>query len=154
MTGAAIANGYVLTDVFSYKPMTFTRTTGGETITQTERVGSPILYFRANATGTYLRPASTTMYAESGLVYQYGDNQLLVEQKHAVENKPALPGSYTISVDSFYNAIQDPMVPVTTMSVNGSSSDQGMPHRPDSYILVSAGADGVYGTKDDINSFD
>ncbi len=27
------------------------------------------------------------------------------------------------------------------------------PYRPDSYILISAGADGVYGTADDITNF-
>jgi hypothetical protein len=27
------------------------------------------------------------------------------------------------------------------------------PHRPDSYILISAGADGEYGTQDDICNF-
>jgi hypothetical protein len=27
------------------------------------------------------------------------------------------------------------------------------PHRPDSYLLISAGADGIYGTNDDIRNF-
>jgi hypothetical protein len=30
---------------------------------------------------------------------------------------------------------------------------QAWPHRPDSYLLISAGADGIYGTNDDICNF-
>jgi hypothetical protein len=50
------------------------------------------------------------------------------------------PGS---SYDFFYrDYIRDPKVTATDW-----------PYRPDSYILVSAGKDGEYGTDDDIRNF-
>ena len=42
----------------------------------------------------------------------------------------------------FYNYITDPKVAAIPW-----------PYRPDSYILISAGADGLYGTSDDICNF-
>jgi hypothetical protein len=42
----------------------------------------------------------------------------------------------------FYEYIRDPKVQGTPW-----------PYRPDSYILISAGADGLYGTSDDICNF-
>jgi hypothetical protein len=47
--------------------------------------------------------------------------------------------------DKFYNeSIMDPKV---------STIRRAWPYRPDSYILISAGADGLYGTNDDICNF-
>ena len=42
----------------------------------------------------------------------------------------------------FYNYITDPKVTAVDW-----------PYRPDSYILISAGVDGLYGTNDDICNF-
>ena len=45
---------------------------------------------------------------------------------------------------NFYNFISDPMVSVGGMD---------MPYNRDSYILISAGMDGEYGTADDMTNF-
>lgn len=39
---------------------------------------------------------------------------------------------------------------------NASNLDKGLirPYRPDSYLLISAGPDGLYGTADDIANYD
>jgi hypothetical protein len=50
---------------------------------------------------------------------------------------------WTINGDKFYDFIQDPMI------LNFKK-----PFRPDSFLLISAGNDGLYGTKDDICNFD
>ena len=42
----------------------------------------------------------------------------------------------------FYEYIRDPRVQA-----------RPWPYRPDSYLLISAGADGIYGTNDDIRNF-
>jgi hypothetical protein len=42
----------------------------------------------------------------------------------------------------FYSYIRDPKVLA-----------RAWPYRPDSYILISAGPDGLYGTNDDIRNF-
>jgi len=39
------------------------------------------------------------------------------------------------------------------MDPKASASGIVWPYRPDSYILISAGADGYYGTADDITNF-
>ena len=46
--------------------------------------------------------------------------------------------------DVFYTNIADP---------RASTTDSRVAYRPDSYILISAGADGFYGTSDDIHNF-
>ncbi len=43
----------------------------------------------------------------------------------------------------FYDYIRDPKI-----------AARPWPYRPDSYILISAGADGLYGTGDDIRNFE
>ena len=44
--------------------------------------------------------------------------------------------------DYFYEYIRDPKVHA-----------RPWPYRPDSYLLISAGMDGIYGTDDDIRNF-
>jgi hypothetical protein len=39
------------------------------------------------------------------------------------------------------------------MDPKASTDVRPWPYRPDSYILISAGADGLYGTGDDITNF-
>ena len=50
-----------------------------------------------------------------------------------------------VSSSFFYEYIADPKVSTTTIK---------WPSRPDSYILISAGTDSLYGTRDDICNFD
>jgi len=135
-TGPFAPRHFVLCDVF--KRVTH-RTTG-------KKVGMPILYYKANTANTkhdVLNPDDPQN------IYNYRDNQSLlmlgkpwdigagaaVPHRLAVEN-----GQY--GVRFYMNTKNDK---VTTAS---------RPHRADTFILISAGHDGEYGTPDDICNFE
>jgi len=127
---------YVICDSFPIKKVTV----GGQTV----KAGTPILYYRANT-------ASKTIGGFSGSnIYDYTDNMRLInEVKEDIQfpsSHPLLdgiPGPPPLNgLEFFYQYISDPKVTSTPW-----------PYRPDSYILISAGADGRYGTADDITNF-
>ena len=89
-------------------------------------VGMPILYYKANAVG-------------SGDIYDYGDNAALVDLGIPwVAGAPPHPFNQTV----FFGQIKNDEITTTYR-----------PYRTDSYILLSAGFDGEYGTGDDIFNF-
>ena len=91
------------------------------------RAGAPILYYRANTSGKMTRT-----------IYRPFDNIWLVIAKERADSRrhPLTDPFY------FYESIKNPKITV-----------RDWPYRPDSYILISAGADGLYGTPDDITNF-
>jgi len=97
------------------------------------RTGMPILYYRANPSGTApdvmnpVNPQNT---------YRYQDNQALLAL-----GVPGKPGETHPLADpkQFYTSTQDRKI-----------SSKPDPHRRDTFILISAGSDGLYGTADDI----
>jgi type II secretory pathway pseudopilin PulG len=102
--------------------------------------GLPILYYRADASGKQTQD-----------VYNHLDNDNLVFTKNEADNRlkgtsvsggPWNPMAGAASV--FYGGIRDP---------RASTMDFDVPYKPDSYILISAGIDGLYGTTDDITNF-
>jgi len=104
------------------------------------RAGVPVLYYRADTSEKELKK-----------VYDRLDNDTLVYVKEdADQNRKGSPASGTNwnplagTGDDFYARIRDP---------RASTSDYDVPFKPDSYILISAGADGFYGTSDDIHNF-
>ena len=129
---------YVICDVYAVQKVLFGG--GGST-----KAGTPILYYRANTSSkTIESPADF-----EDRIYNVRDNLPLINLKWEEDkiNNPSkdMPplmnpsGSY----DFFYREyIRDPKV--TAMD---------WPYRPDTYILVSAGKDGEYGTGDDICNF-
>jgi len=125
---------FVICDVFGVRRIT---TAGGETV----KAGTPILYYRANTASK--DHITTTKFNER--IYNVFDNRFLVELKtvtidgKAGENHPLGDGSS--NYEAFYDHITDTKVAAP------------WPYRPDSYILITAGADGEYGTKDDICNF-
>ena len=119
-------------------------------------MGMPILYYKANITGT-----SHTYYQESDPcrvtnVYDNWDNQYLVNipvpwnypRVHPMAGLGSTGSGGTTSEGTtsnasiFYTKTRDNKVP---------TGDR--PYRTDSYILISAGFDGEYGTSDDIFNF-
>ena len=132
-------------------------------------IGMPVLYYRANTNGIGhphfvnddpmqgpapippLNPSTA-----SSLYYNYQDNDMLVQMgmpwnpaglPHQMDSRglntgknPPLDQS---SAYFFYHDTYDKNVPLAT----------GRPHNPDSFILLSAGYDGEYGTSDDITNF-
>jgi len=101
----------------------------------------PVLYYRAD-----------TSEKEAGDIYDSTDNDTLVYIKEQMDlARKGTPTSGTVwnplagNVSVFYDRIiRDP---------RASTIDFSVPHKPDSYILISAGADGFYGTSDDIHNF-
>jgi prepilin-type N-terminal cleavage/methylation domain-containing protein len=128
-------NTFVICDVFGVKPVL----TAG--MSRPVKAGAPILYYKANTSSKNIDDA-----VYENRIYNFRDNYPIVALRrlgdwnkdfsnrmvHRLEN-----------VTQFYEYIRDPKVP----------GDRAWPYRPDSYILISAGADGLYGTNDDIRNF-
>jgi len=129
---------YVICDVFTAVSRKIK--IGG--MEKTYKIGTPVLYFRANpsANNTELTPTMTiTDHADN--IYNYMDNYMLLYLRKTAENivDPLCSGDG----DKFYGFIGDRMIGNLTRPV-----------RPDSFLLISAGSDGLYGTKDDICNFE
>jgi prepilin-type N-terminal cleavage/methylation domain-containing protein len=97
--------------------------------------GMPILYYKANPSGSGL---TTQLRQLNSSIYRYTDNDDLATLGRESSNP-------WTAVD-FVNFVTDPKV----IRPQGALP---WPHRPDSYILISAGIDGLYGTADDITNF-
>ena len=133
---------YVICDVFGVKRITLA--TG-----KTAVAGTPILYYKAN---TSSKSIDNTKPDFTNLIYNVLDNAYLLlikEQEDRIKHpNPSKWPLNPLSADTgnfqfFYNNyIKDPKV-----------TARPWPYRPDSYILISAGADGFYGTSDDIRNF-
>lgn len=119
---------YVLSDVFNKRKVILP---DGSRV----NAGTPILYYKANT-------SMKTVYD----IYEELDNEKIVllneiqEDNTRIEQPLGLPGN---NYKYFYDYITDPK---TLNTVH-------QPYRPDSYILISAGLDGIYGTADDIRNF-
>jgi type II secretory pathway pseudopilin PulG len=115
---------FVLCDAFGAKKITLANG-------KTAKAGAPILYYRANTSGRTIRE-----------IYNAQDNDAIVAIKEQADggiHPLAYPGN---QYQNFYDYITDPKI-----------SARPWPYRPGSYILISAGVDGLYGTGDDIRNF-
>jgi hypothetical protein len=98
----------------------------------------PILYYKADTTKT---AHDINDPNNPNNIYNYKDNQALLalgvpgqpDKKHPLYEDPTI----------FYKMTRDYGVPT-----------QSKPNRANTYILISAGNDSLYGTKDDIANFD
>ncbi len=121
------ANTYVLCDVYGKKKV---RLPNGPTVL----AGAPILYYRADTTKKTIRE-----------IYNYYDNGAIISIKDQSDNAGLnrnLLGLATNQYQYFYDYITDP-----------KKETLAWPYNDKSYILISAGADGLYGTSDDIRNF-
>jgi hypothetical protein len=113
-------------------------------------VGMPILYYKANTSNTIHDPCGTTSGLpapgnDNGYIYNYLDNHQLVLLGLPWDAVTPHPLSLSSAAPSkFYEITKDNRVSIAT----------GWPYRPKSYILISAGFDGMYGTSDDIFNFE
>ncbi|MHC4664755.1 MAG: type II secretion system protein [Planctomycetota bacterium] len=119
---------FVLCDVFGWKKVQV-----GENII---KAGAPVLYYRADTSSRTLDGASV-----DDRIYDARDNIDVIAAKNLAAGKPADVGLGDSTSVAFYNYITDGRVP------------RPWPYRPDSYLLITAGADGIYGTGDDICNF-
>jgi len=97
-----------------------------------ERVGMPVLYYRADTSKTLHDPNALPL---SENIYNYLDNEELVALKTYEEE------DHLLDPPTFYEEIRNKKINIHR------------PYRADSYILISAGFDGKYGTKDDVFNF-
>jgi prepilin-type N-terminal cleavage/methylation domain-containing protein len=130
----SLADTFVICDVFGAKKITMVKgidSVTGQPITVNEKAGTPILYYRANTSGKIIND-----------VYRVSDNDALVSLGKMTDGQPHPLGNTYNAYQPFYDYIRDPKI-----------TARPWPYRPDSYILISAGADGLYGTSDDIRNF-
>ncbi len=131
----------VFTDVFLRKKIT---TIAGETV----KVGSPILYYRAdNSSRLFKKDGPDAGDDTNKWIYNYKDNVDLVDLGPIDADPAAAPAEEHLMKDEkvFYEMINNPGV---------SALAEGKPFNSSTYILMSAGSDGVFGTKDDVTNFD
>jgi hypothetical protein len=136
------ADTFVICDVFGRKSMSV----GGKPV----KAGTPILYYMANTSSKTIIPPALP----EERIYNVRDNYALIDLKRMTDNTPhplkgppdprPSPWDSEPLYENFYRYIRDTKL----LSVG-----KQWPYRPDSYILISAGADGLYGTPDDIRNF-
>ena len=134
----------VLTDIYYVKTVS---KPGAKQV----RAGSPVLYYKANVTTrTFPAPADTTIdnYKATESIFNSQDNEPLLELG-AVSSQTKehhFKKDYTGTTDqgriNFYNTITNPSI-----------TTQVRPYNQTSYILMSAGFDGIFGTPDDVYNF-
>ena len=117
-------NTYVMCDVFTMRKVVLPDGS-------TTKAGAPILYYRADTSRKLIRD-----------MYNVFDNNALVEMKVLLDGKIHHLANADNQYEFFYDYIRDPKIEA-----------RAWPYRPESYILISAGADGLYGTSDDIKNF-
>ncbi len=127
---AGNAPAYVFTDLFRKKKIT---TNAGVT----RKIGTPILYYKASKSSSlWEHPPGTGTQ-----VFNYLDNDEMMNFGHIITGEiHPLYNDAGLFHDKFIN----PQYPV-----NGGNY---VPYNRDTFILISAGADGLFGTKDDITN--
>jgi len=129
---------FVICDSFGRKKITVNPLGGRMPVV---KAGTPVLYYKANV-------ASKQFDAMSPVdsIYNRLDNMPIIQIKSASDNPQnpdplGDPGMMQLFYSDDYK-ILDPKITV-----------RPWPHNPDSYILISAGVDGLYGTQDDVTNF-
>ncbi len=142
-TGLLAEDTYVLCDAFKIRRVELA---SGRKV----RAGTPILYFKADTSSKTIDDTTTF----SNNIYNIEDNSDLIDLGRLTEG----------GVDDTFDhlMVEDPIAPYGEnfyrYDFDGGIKDSKIeainwPHRPDSYILITAGADGEYGTDDDICNF-
>ncbi len=129
--------------------------------------GYPILYWRADPAGRSMADAFRQTGAARG-TYHWEDNAQLVfnaslpgttppaniTQQPLMLNKAGLGHVMNFDGGSYTPASPPPLGTFQRYIMNEKTQARLEPHRSDSYLLVSPGADGRYGTPDDITNFE
>ena len=133
---------YVICDVFGVKKLTIPITS---TQSVTATAGTPVLYYKAN---TNYKVFTCLPTKEPTSMYKFTDNAVLVNLGILPNgtNSHYMAGSNGRNFCNFDYKIVDTRVPPI-------SPNYSWPNRPDTYILISAGADHEFGTRDDILNF-
>jgi type II secretory pathway pseudopilin PulG len=143
------ANAYQLKSIFSNSaPFNgdrfvlcddYTRATN---LTTGGRIGMPILYYKANTSHLSHDLANPD---NPDNIYDYKDNHDLVGLGKPWDPPPGAPHELFLNnAQMFYQMTRNKKIPTLITR----------PYRVDSYILISAGFDGEYGTPDDVFNFE
>ncbi len=148
-SGFGQARAPVLTDIFKRNRITLTTPTGG---TAQVKVGTPVLYFKAD-TRSRLFMGTDPLGNRANWIYNYEDNRAIIDLgtvmdqtvRHDFEagRQVTHDGRTMDGLEWFYETIKDSRV---------DAYDK--PHNHKTFILMSAGPDGVFGTKDDVTNFE
>ena len=132
-TGPFTENTFVLCDVYKREMRTGIK------------MGMPVLYYTAETSNKLHDPNNPPSPLDNnGNIYNYWDNQSLLELGKPWEQAgQGSPHDLGQTVARFYRNTRNEKI--TTLS---------RPYREVSFILMSAGFDGEYGTSDDIYNFD
>jgi type II secretory pathway pseudopilin PulG len=127
---------FVLCDVFAVRRITLP---AGNII----KAGTPILYYKANPSWMNIDAVNVN----ERIYNAYDNSNLIALGSVTVNGKRGKDHLLGEDLDNFY-----------LFDDEGGIKDRKVgaipwPHRPDSYILISAGVDGLYGTSDDIRNF-
>jgi len=129
-TGALNGNTYVICDVFGTREVILPND-------EIVRAGTPILYYKADTSSRIFDE-----FSPNTSIYDFDDNARLIALGRVAN--PTRP-HVLYNLAKFYSYLEDPSA--------SAMSGLPWPYRPDSYILISAGADAQYGTSDDITNF-
>jgi type II secretory pathway pseudopilin PulG len=153
------ANAYKLSDIYGSTAVTAPLTNDFvlcdeyarvKNATTGKRIGVPILYYKANTLGTRhdanFPPAAGPPPDSKGQFYNYLDNDYLVQLPMPWNPSATNPLNSTPPGAVFYGDSY-----IRNLNIPGNVS---RPYRSDSYILISAGYDGLYGTVDDVFNFE
>lgn len=159
-SGAVTPNGTyrapVITDVFNRNKATLP---SGDNV----KVGMPVLYYKADSTKRFRvdrsnQPVTNPDYAEyKDWIYNYADNVPILQLPWLRDPADPLesgdiPPHYPDEDNDGDNHAQVFYEILSRRHTPGTNWDK--PYNPSTFILISAGYDGIYGTKDDIANFD
>lgn len=147
-TPAGFQRSPVITDVFAQNDAF----AGG-------RVGMPILYFKADASKPRFRVDAARQTVDNPDLTQYGDWVYNFDDNLPILNLPWLRDPGAVWDGHFSdpdNAGRNPAQMFYEQITQQANPDQGFyrPYNGATFILISAGWDGKFGTKDDIVNFD
>jgi hypothetical protein len=132
---------FVICDVFGRKQVTV----GSKTV----KAGTPILYYKANTASKTI--GNLVIHPEEQM-YNCNDNSVFVFDVKEIADRAMYPGRHSWPSATSMNPLDDPMLFYRYIQ-DPKVTTSRWPVRPDSYILISAGVDGFYGTSDDICNF-
>jgi type II secretory pathway pseudopilin PulG len=150
------ANAFRMEDIYGsnvgpYGPLTFVLCdVYTRQMATTQKTGMPILYYRADTANSYHDPnlvAGMSPTDSKGNIYNYYDNQSLVQL-----GKPWQAGGQSAGVSTAHKMADPTRFYRNTQSTQITTTSR--PDRADTFILISAGWDGEYGTADDICNFE
>lgn len=152
-SGFTQARAPVLTDIYRKKKVDLTMPGVPGGATSKVKVGSPVLYFKADTTSRlFMGTDPLGIGNHANWIYNYEDNRAIIglgtvldqTVKHDFEAGRSVThnGQTMDGLNWFYETIKDTRV---------DAYDK--PHNPKTFILISAGWDGVFGTKDDVTNY-